>query len=105
MFSRLNFSLNHSKIKSVSSLSDYLISSYSEYGYIGNLHCFNFYPGVFYFKNTSIILENSYFDNKNSLYEANYLQIIFSEIMSEFFIIENCRFLHTNNKLDGKVRI
>ena len=102
-FSRLNFTLNHSSFKSVNTLSDYLISTNSEYGYIGYLQFVGFYPGLYYFKNTSIFMENSIYDNKDSKYGYNNLPVIYSEIMSDYFIIQACKFLNTMNELDGGV--
>ena len=70
---------------------------------MGYLNFVDFYPGLFYLKNTSIYMEESFYDNKNSKYDLNTPSIIYSEIKSEYFIIEKCQFLNTINELNGGV--
>ena len=91
-------------IQNIVSLSDYLITAIYESCYVQNLMIFDFYPGIFYFKNTTLFLSNSYFSNKfhSSLLE-NTLSVIMADSIPKKMIITNSVFSFISMKQNGGV--
>lgn len=101
--SQVSLQINNLKFYQVSSVSDYLISSFQVNMTFNVIKIIDSYPGFLILHNSSIILNNSFFINNNqSLTQRNRLKLFF-KTNSEFIYIQNTLFYNMFDEKNGGV--